>query len=41
MLALLTQAIVALGYVYARELGSFYTVAALFGFTYAGVMPPD
>jgi MFS family permease len=39
VLALLAQAIVALGYVYARELGSFYTVAALFGFTYAGVMP--
>ena len=38
-LALLAQAIVVLGYVYARELGSFYTVAALFGFTYAGVMP--
>ena len=39
VLALLVQAIVALGYVYARELGSFYTVAALFGFIYAGVMP--
>ncbi len=39
VLALLAQAIVALGYVFARELGSFYTVAALFGFTYAGVMP--
>jgi MFS family permease len=39
VLTLLAQAIVALGYVYARELGSFYTVAALFGFTYAGVMP--
>jgi MFS family permease len=39
VLALLAQAIVALGYVYARQLGSFYTVAALFGFTYAGVMP--
>jgi MFS family permease len=39
VLALLAQAIVALGYVYARELGTFYTVAALFGFTYAGVMP--
>ncbi|HJW10648.1 MAG TPA: MFS transporter [Albitalea sp.] len=38
-LALLAQAIVALGYVVARELGSFYAVAALFGFTYAGVMP--
>jgi MFS family permease len=39
MLALLAQAMVVLGYVVARDLGSFYTVAALFGFTYAGVMP--
>jgi len=39
VLALLAQAIVALGYVVARDLRSFYTVAALFGFTYAGVMP--
>jgi len=39
VLALLAQAIVALGYVYTRQLGSFYAVAALFGFTYAGVMP--
>jgi MFS family permease len=39
ILALLAQAIVVLGYVYANALGSFYTVAALFGFTYAGVMP--
>lgn len=39
VLALLAQAIVVLGYVWARELGSFYTVAAMFGFTYAGVMP--
>jgi len=39
VLALLAQAIVALGYVVARDLGSFYAVAALFGFTYAGVMP--
>jgi len=39
VLALLAQAIVVLGYVVARKLGSFYTVAALFGFTYAGVMP--
>jgi MFS family permease len=39
VLALLAQAVVALGYVYARELSTFYTVAALFGFTYAGVMP--
>jgi MFS family permease len=39
VLALLAQAMVVLGYVFARELGTFYTVAALFGFTYAGVMP--
>jgi MFS family permease len=39
VLALLAQAIVALGYVAARDLGSFNTVAALLGFTYAGVMP--
>lgn len=39
VLALLAQALVALGYVLARDLGSFYAVAALFGFTYAGVMP--
>lgn len=39
VLALLAQAVVALGYITARQLGSFYTVAALFGFTYAGVMP--
>ena len=39
VLALLAQAVVVLGYVVARHLGSFYTVAALFGFTYAGVMP--
>jgi MFS family permease len=39
VLALLAQAMVVLGYVAARQLGSFYTVAALFGFTYAGVMP--
>lgn len=39
VLALLAQAMVVLGYVGARELGSFYAVAALFGFTYAGVMP--
>jgi len=39
VLALLAQAVVVLGYLYARKLGSFYTVAALFGFTYAGVMP--
>jgi MFS family permease len=39
VLALLGQAVVVLGYVFARQLGSFYAVAALFGFTYAGVMP--
>jgi MFS family permease len=39
VLALLAQAVVVLGYVFARQLGSFYAVAALFGFTYAGVMP--
>jgi MFS family permease len=39
VLALLAQAVVVLGYVGARQLGSFYAVAALFGFTYAGVMP--
>ncbi len=39
VLALLAQAIVVLGYVFARKLGSFYAVASLFGFTYAGVMP--
>lgn len=39
VLALLAQAVVVLGYLYARKLGSFYTVASLFGFTYAGVMP--
>jgi MFS family permease len=36
---LLVQALAALGYLYARELGTFYAVAALFGFIYAGVMP--
>jgi MFS family permease len=36
---LLVQALAALGYLYVRELGAFYTVAALFGFIYAGVMP--
>jgi predicted MFS family arabinose efflux permease len=36
---LLVQAFAALAYIYARELTAFYTVAALFGFIYAGVMP--
>jgi MFS family permease len=33
------QAFGALAYLFVRELGSFYAVAALFGFIYAGVMP--
>jgi MFS family permease len=36
---LLLQAFGALAYFFARELGAFYAVAALFGFIYAGVMP--
>jgi MFS family permease len=36
---LLIQAFAALGYLFVRELASFYFVAALFGFIYAGVMP--
>ncbi len=36
---LLIQALATLAYLYARDLGTFYTVAALFGFIYAGVMP--
>ena len=36
---LLVQAFGTLGYLAARDLGSFYAVAALFGFIYAGVMP--
>jgi MFS family permease len=36
---LLVQALGALAYLSARQLGEFYAVAALFGFTYAGVMP--
>jgi MFS family permease len=36
---LLVQAIAALGYVFAGDLGGFYAAAALFGFVYAGVMP--
>ena len=38
-LGLLAQAFGALGYVFVRELAAFYTVAALFGFIYAGTMP--
>jgi MFS family permease len=36
---LLVQAFAALGYLAASGLGSFYAIAALFGFIYAGVMP--
>jgi MFS family permease len=39
VLGLLVQAFGALAYVFVRELGAFYAVAALFGFIYAGVMP--
>src|SRR5712664_20334 len=35
----LAQALGALGYVLVRELAALYTVAALFGFIYAGTMP--
>ncbi|MBS0389383.1 MAG: MFS transporter, partial [Proteobacteria bacterium] len=35
----LLQACGALGYYFARDLGTFYAVASLFGFVYAGVMP--
>ncbi len=36
---LLVQAFVALAYMFVNQLDGFYVVAALFGFTYAGVMP--
>jgi MFS family permease len=36
---LLMQAFFAAGYYFANSLNSFYLVAALFGFTYGGVMP--
>ena len=36
---LFVQAIAALGYYFAHDLGQFYAVAALFGFIYAGIMP--
>ncbi len=39
VIGLLIQAFGALAYVFVRELSSFYAVAALFGFIYAGVMP--
>ncbi len=39
VLGLLAQAFGALAYVFARGLGEFYAVAAVFGFIYAGIMP--
>jgi MFS family permease len=36
---LFAQAFGALGYVVARDLGTFYAAASVFGFIYAGVMP--
>jgi len=36
---LLVQAFGALGYFFAQDLAAFYSVAALFGFVYAGTMP--
>jgi MFS family permease len=36
---LLIQALAAGGFVFTRELGEFYAVAAVFGFAYGGVMP--
>jgi MFS family permease len=39
VVGLLAQSFGALGYVFVRELAAFYTVAALFGFIYAGTMP--
>ena len=39
VLGLLAQAIVAFFFFFARQLESFYAIAAMFGFIYAGVMP--
>ncbi|MEO8530987.1 MAG: MFS transporter, partial [Deltaproteobacteria bacterium] len=39
VIGLLAQAVGALGYFYAHDLAAFYTVAAFFGFIYAGTMP--
>src|SRR5262245_63764354 len=39
VIGLLVQALGTLGYLAARELETFYTVAAIFGFIYAGTMP--
>ncbi len=39
VLGLLVQALGALGYLAAHDLGTFYAAGALFGFVYAGTMP--
>ncbi len=39
VLGLLAQAFGALGYVFAHQLATFYAVASVFGFIYAGTMP--
>src|SRR5580692_9223267 len=39
VIGLLVQAFGALAYAFVRELSGFYSVAALFGFVYAGTMP--
>ena len=39
VVGLLVQAFGALGYYFTHSLAEFYAIAALFGFTYAGVMP--
>jgi MFS family permease len=39
VMGLLVQAFGALAYVFVRDLGAFYAVAAVFGFVYAGTMP--
>ncbi|MFL6734390.1 MAG: MFS transporter, partial [Sphingomicrobium sp.] len=36
---LMTQAVGTLGYLFVRQIGEFYAVAAVFGFIYAGTMP--
>jgi MFS family permease len=36
---LMAQAVGTLGYLFVREIGEFYAVAAIFGFIYAGTMP--
>jgi MFS family permease len=36
---LMVQAVGTLGYLFVRQIGEFYAVAAVFGFIYAGVMP--